>query len=90
MIGNNPPSTYLVRMQRNAGIDETRMDEILESHLIDPLALRLDEFDEFFKARETALLDRIQQAMGKPIARGVAVPEDIGIDSFEDEELIDV
>ena len=89
MISNNAPSNYLLRIQRSAGIDEARMDQILESHLIDPLALRLDYFDDFFKARETALLDRIEQAMGKPIARGIVVPEDNGVVPFEDEDLIE-
>ncbi len=89
MISNNAPSSYLLRIQRSASIDEVRMDQILESHLIDPLALRLDYFDDFFKARETALLDRIEQAMGKPIARGVVVLDSNGLNSFEDEELIE-
>lgn len=90
MISNNAPSNYLLRIQRSAGIDEACMDQILESHLIDPLALRLDYFDDFFKARETALLDRIEQAMGKPIARGIAVLDSNGVDSFEDEDLVEV
>lgn len=89
MISNNAPSNYLLRIQRNVSIDEERMDQILQSHLIDPLALRLDYFDDFFKARETALLERIEQAMGKPIARGIVVPDDNGTVAFEEEDLIE-
>jgi hypothetical protein len=89
MISNNAPSDYLIRIQRNAGIDETRMSQILNSHLIDTTALRRDDFDAFFKARESALLDRIEHAMGKPIAREVAMPDDNVPVTFEDEELIE-
>ena len=48
------------------------MNEILRSHLIDPVALRGDDFDTFFQARKEALLDRIEKAMDKPIPRDVA------------------
>jgi hypothetical protein len=34
-----------------------------------PQALRSDDFDTFFCAREKELLSRIEVAMGKPIAR---------------------
>jgi hypothetical protein len=72
MIGSNAPSVYLARIQKNAGISESRMDEILRSHLIDPVALPVDDFDTFFHARKEALLDRIEKAMDKPIPRDVA------------------
>src|SRR5262249_12465342 len=68
MISNNAPSNYLMRLQRNASIDETRIEQILASHLIDSAALRGDNFYTFFHAREAALLNRIEGAMGKPIA----------------------
>ncbi len=80
MISSNPPSVYLARIQKNAGISEERMDEILRSHLIDPVALRGDDFDTFFQARKEALLDRIEKAMGKPIPRDVVESTD-----YEDE-----
>jgi hypothetical protein len=56
------------------------MDEILRSHLIDPLALRADDFDRFFEARSEALLAKIEKAMGKSIADATAdedVPESV-------------
>ena len=49
-VGNKAPSVYLALLQQQAGIGEQRMDEILESHNIYPLAARLDEFDEFSAA----------------------------------------
>lgn len=75
MIGGNAPSVYLPRVQNWASIDEERMNSILASHAIDPALLRADDFDGFFTRRETALLDRIEAAMGKPVQRQTAVEE---------------
>ena len=65
------------------------MEHILNSHLIDPKALHSNDFDAFFTAREVALLDRIEHAMGKPIARERAVPEAALSASFEDVESLE-
>lgn len=91
MIGGNSPSSYLARIQRNADIDEREMNEILRSHLIEPGCLRADDFITFFKARESALLNRIEQAMGKPIARDIAQEDDAAyaadrVNEYQDEE----
>lgn len=51
------------------------MDEILASHVIDPAALRNDDFETFFSSRERELLDRIEYAMGKPIAGDSLEPD---------------
>lgn len=86
-IGGNAPSSYVTRLQKNAEMDEPRMDTILRSHLISPEALRADDFDAFFAAREQSLLERIEQAMGKPIARTVVESEQALVPAgFEDEE----
>ncbi|OUM87630.1 MAG: hypothetical protein BAA01_05015 [Bacillus thermozeamaize] len=69
MIGGNAPSVYLVRLQKHAGIADERMREILSSHVIDEQAMRQDDFHTFFRLRREALLDRIEQAMGKPVNR---------------------
>jgi hypothetical protein len=66
-IGGHAPSVYLAGLQKTAQIDPARMNHILRSHLIDPAALRGDDFDRFFEARSRALLGRIEKAMGKPI-----------------------
>jgi hypothetical protein len=91
MIGGNSPSSYLSRIQKNATIDDGRMDEILLSHLIEPACLRSDNFMAFFKARETALLDRIERAIVKPIAREIAQEDDTSnisdtVNEYQDEE----
>ncbi|ASC70364.1 hypothetical protein XM38_013020 [Halomicronema hongdechloris C2206] len=72
-VSNNPPSKYLATLQKSAEISKERMDAILAEHLIPPDALRANDFEHFFSAREAALLDRIGKAMGKTIVR-----EDIG------------
>jgi hypothetical protein len=74
-IGGNAPSAYLPTVQKSAGIDLDRMDAILRSHLIEPGALRADDFDAFFQARAAALLERIEEAMGKPVAGELVEPD---------------
>jgi hypothetical protein len=81
---------YLPKVQKNASIEPARMDEILGTHLIDPKALRADDFDGFFNARVRALLERIERAMGKPVARDAAEPEAPEPDEYEDEEAEEV
>lgn len=68
-IGGNAPSAYLEKIQKDASINPERLDEIMRSHLIDPRLARSDNFEEFFTARKEAILKRIEDAMGKPIAR---------------------
>ena len=86
MIGGSAPSNYLGRIQKSAGVTSTRMDSILESHVIEPAVLRSDDFLAFFKAREKALLDRVEAAMGKPIARDLVQPQAEDLGDYEDEE----
>jgi hypothetical protein len=90
MIGGNAPSIYLARSQKSADIDDTRMNQILHSHLIDPASLRSDDFESFFSAREVALLGRIEEAMGKRIARDISqeivIEDSADLDEYQDEE----
>jgi len=67
MIGGNAPSVYLSALQKKAPMTEERMNELLLSHVIDPVALRADNFEIFFQTRHKALLERIERAMGKKI-----------------------
>lgn len=84
-IGGRAPSAYLVKVQKDAGADDARMDELLLSHVIDPSRLRADDFKGFFEARERALLQRIERAMGKPVAASTASTEL----STQDENIVD-
>jgi hypothetical protein len=88
-IGGNAPSVYLAGLQKSHGIAPARMDEILRSHLIDPAALRADDFDRFFQARSQALLARIEKAMDKDLAREAVeedLPESVDYEAEEAEE----
>lgn len=87
MIGGNAPSAYLPRLEKNAAISPARMDELLESHVIDPTILRADDFEGFFQARFQALLERIELAIGKPIARDMNEPEQEEAVDYEMEEV---
>ena len=70
-IGGQAPSAYLSKLQQDkeAPIDQERMDGILRTHVIDVAALRTDDFQAFYASRRTALLERISAAMKKPLAQ---------------------
>ena len=70
-IGGHAPSIYLEKIQHELNITPTRLNEIVTSHSIDPALLRSDDFEGFFNARRDAIVQRIENAMGKPIARDV-------------------
>ena len=56
-------------MRGPADIDPARMDEILDSHCITPGPMRTDQLWHFYAARAEALLQCIEAATGKTIAR---------------------
>lgn len=89
MIGGNAPSAYLPRIERSTEMPPERLDGILATHVIDPAALRSDNFDAFFAARAQALLNRIERVMAKPIARDLPElePVEAADDQVEEEEL---
>ena len=69
MIGGIAPSLYLEKIQRHKQVqlNDTGMNALLESHLIDPAAMRSDNFVAFYEMRKTKLLFLIERAMGKPM-----------------------
>jgi hypothetical protein len=78
IIGGRAPSKYVQTVESQAGISTTRMDAILRTHVVDPDALRADDFDRFFASRMQTLMDRIQFATGKSaeqLAGGADTPE---------------
>ncbi len=89
-ISSKSPSRYLEDLQRSAGIPETRMDDILRSHVVDPRAMSRDDFDDFFAQRQRALVDRIERATGKPVIGSLsAIPTPLEIQAMDDEEQLD-
>jgi hypothetical protein len=83
IIGRKAPSAYLVRLQKEADIAADRMDEILRSHLIEPEQARSDDFEAFFAARASALLDQIERAMGKKVQR-----DQFDVEEYGDDEAV--
>jgi hypothetical protein len=71
-IGGSAPSTYLARLQKAQEMTDSRMNQILATHLIDASILRSDEFESFLGERRKALASRIEAAMGKAIQRDVS------------------
>jgi len=65
-ISNKAPSLYLAGLQGDK-ITPERMDEILATHVVDVEAMRADDFSAFYGARKTALIQRIEAAMKKPV-----------------------
>ncbi|MGC8732492.1 MAG: GmrSD restriction endonuclease domain-containing protein [Halothiobacillaceae bacterium] len=96
-IGGRAPSEYLPAIQKAAGIDDARLNQILESHAINPDRLRNDNFWAFFAARAEALLQRIETATGKTIPREPALFQagaevetyDEGPEEWEEEQAIE-
>lgn len=75
-IGGRAPSEYLASIAAS-GVPRDVLDDYLQSHLIDPEIMRSDDFNRYFSARKSALLNRIRAVMGKPIAAGdIEAPED--------------
>jgi hypothetical protein len=89
MIGGKAPSAYLAQIQKNPQVQlaDVAMDEILQSHLIEPALLRSDQFEDFYAARKKALLSVVTRVMGKPLAQVAdTVAEDADDDDDDDVE----
>lgn len=69
MIRGDAPSEYLPKIQKKVRINNTEMDERLDSHLISANALRADNFWNFFEARKELLINAIETAIGKKVIR---------------------
>ena len=68
-IGGEAPSVYLRRIQQHEQVrlEDYQMDRILETHALDPLAMRRDDFMGFTEGRRQRLLSLISSAMGKAV-----------------------
>jgi hypothetical protein len=69
VIGGRAPSEYLERVANGAGITADSLDQNILTHVVESARLRADDFDAFYEARSEDLLQRIEAAMGKPVAR---------------------
>jgi hypothetical protein len=72
-LGGVAPSEYLIYLEGH-GMSGQKIDEILRSHLIEPITLYNDDFDAFFEARTQAILARFGRAMGNDLLGDNQVP----------------
>lgn len=85
-IGSKAPSLYCASLDKHTS---DALDDILQSHKIDPTLLRSDDFDAFYAARKASLLGMIETAMGKvALHDGTGRAEDYDEDQ-EDESQLD-
>lgn len=72
-IGGSAPSEYLAKLERGTDkdlpVDASSLSDYLNSHLIDPVMLRSDDFEAFIRDRKNKLLDLIEEATGHTIQR---------------------
>jgi hypothetical protein len=79
IVGGKAPSEYIEIIQRAADINEERMNEILNSHLITPTLIRKNDFNNFIKLRQETIISLIESVIGKPVVRDIRdVSPDIG------------
>jgi hypothetical protein len=67
IIGSKAPSAYLKEFEKQ-GTAVTSLEEIMRSHHIQLNILQCDNFETFFQARATALMELIGKAMGKNLS----------------------
>ncbi|PRY52238.1 hypothetical protein BCF74_13417 [Knoellia remsis] len=70
-IGGDAPSAYLGLIENRAQINSQRLDELLATHLVDPPALRADDFATYFAARRESLCQLVEAAIGKSVQRDI-------------------
>lgn len=85
IIGGAAPSEYLAKLEKGSStapsIEGATLDDHLRSHLIDPAQLRSNNFEAFMESRQKALLEIIEQAMGKTAYTGNTSEEGLDVES---------
>lgn len=68
-IGGDAPSIYLQKIQneKQVGLSDEQMDDLLASHSLSPSLLREDNFEMFIQDRRKQLIGLIAKAMGKDV-----------------------
>ncbi|MGA1976725.1 MAG: DUF262 domain-containing protein [Bacteroidales bacterium] len=89
IVSGEAPSKYLIRIKKNAGTSDEEFDSILKSHLVNPEFMYADDFYGFLNDRKERILEKIEGAMGKKIARDQLEEEEgVFIDNREETEEI--
>ncbi len=87
-IGGNAPSNYLRQLQEEKAVqlDASAMDTLLRTHCINPVILRSDDFESFYRDRKSCLLALIERAMGKQAVAASEAPANDALDDDDDIE----
>ncbi|MCQ4043240.1 DUF262 domain-containing protein [Streptantibioticus rubrisoli] len=64
-IMTGPPGVYLKSLVAESGMRPEWFDDIVATHLMDPVALHEDDFERFYADRSRQLLELVNNAMGK-------------------------
>ena len=67
-IGGVAPSKYLAKIETKGQVASSVLDRYLESHFLDVLCCRSDDFERFIVCRAKKLLDIIESATGKVVS----------------------
>jgi hypothetical protein len=59
------PASYLTVLAQESGMRPEWFEDVVATHLIDPVTLREDDFEGFYADRSKQLLDLVNAAMGK-------------------------
>ena len=70
-IGGAAPSVYLAQIEKKAQIDPSKLNALVEAHLVPAGSLRADDFTSYFTERRRRLCDLVENAMGKAVPRDV-------------------
>ena len=88
VLGGAAPSEYIIKLEVGSAtapqIDRAMLDIYFESHLINPVLLRADNFDAFMKDRQKRLLALIEKATGKAPYIGNVQDEGVDVEADED------
>ncbi|GAB40726.1 MULTISPECIES: GmrSD restriction endonuclease domain-containing protein [Gordonia] len=83
-IGGAAPSVYLAQIEKKAQIDPSKLNALVEAHLVPAGSLRADDFTSYFTERRRRLCDLVENAMGK------AVPRDVDHGASEDSTQFEI
>jgi hypothetical protein len=89
IVSGDAPSKYLTRLKKNAGASDDEFEQILRSHVVNPEFMYVDDFNGFLNDRKERILEKIENAMGKKIARDQREPEE-GVFIDDGEEITDL
>lgn len=76
IVSGDAPSKYLSRLKKHAGVSDEEFNNILCSHVVNPVYLYNDDFKGFFLDRKEQIIRRIEKAMDKTIPREQIMEEE--------------